>query len=225
MAGVDTLAVFKESIMLLVGLTGNIGSGKSTVAQMLSERGATIIDADVLARRAVETGTAAFDKIVQRWGSDILSPDGVLDRAALRRVVFADHDQLEELNQIVHPEVERLRARLVEQARRRGDRVVVCDIPLLFERHMTDRFDRIVLVDSHRAIRLERLVRERGLRETEAMDMIAAQMPAELKRARADFVIDNDGTLAQLERQVHDVWSSLLRDATDGAHARPAILP
>jgi len=204
----------QESAMLLVGLTGNIGSGKSTVAQMLSERGATIIDADVLARRAVELGTPAFAKIVARWGSSILAPDGHLDRAALRRVVFADHAQLEELNQIVHPEVERLRGRLIDQAKRRGDRVVVCDIPLLFERHMTDRFDRIVLVDSHRAIRLERLVKERGLRETEAMEMIAAQMPAELKRARADFIVENDGTFAQLERRVNDVWTALSRDAS-----------
>jgi len=200
--------------MLLVGLTGNICSGKSTVAQMLSERGATIIDADVLARRAVELGTAAYAKIVARWGSSILAPDNHLDRAALRRVVFADHTQLEELNQIVHPEVERLRARLIDQARRRGDRVVICDIPLLFERHTTDRFDRILLVDAHRAIRLERLVKERGLRETEAMDMIAAQMPAELKRARADFIVENDGTFAQLERRVNEVWTALLHDAS-----------
>jgi dephospho-CoA kinase len=196
--------------MVVVGLTGNIGSGKSTVAQMLSERGATIIDADVLARRAVEVGTAAYDRIVSRWGSEIVAPDGQLDRAALRRVVFADHEQLEELNQIVHPEVERLRNRLVEQARKRGDRVVICDIPLLFERHMTDRVDRIILVDAHRAVRLERLVKDRGLRETEAMDMIAAQMPAELKRARADYVVDNDGTLTQLERKVADTWAALM---------------
>jgi dephospho-CoA kinase len=195
--------------MLLVGLTGNIGSGKSTVAQMLSERGATIIDADVLARRAVETGTAAFDKIVARWSSDMVAPDGQLDRGALRRIVFADHEQLEELNQIVHPEVERLRSQLVDKARKRGDRVVICDIPLLFERHMTDRFDKIILVDAHRAIRLDRLVKDRGLGETEAMEMIAAQMPAELKRARADFVIDNDGTLTQLERKVQDVWVAM----------------
>jgi dephospho-CoA kinase len=208
--------------MLLVGLTGNIGSGKSTVAQMLSERGATIIDADVLARRAVELGTTAYAKIVARWGSSILAPDGHLDRAALRRVVFADHAQLEELNQIVHPEVERLRARLIEQAKRRGDRVVVCDIPLLFERHMTDRFDRIVLVDANRVIRLERLVKERGLRETEAMDMIAAQMPAELKRARADFIIENDGTFAQLERRVHDVCTALLKEE-DGPRSAAAV--
>ncbi|MDB4875248.1 MAG: Dephospho-CoA kinase [Gemmatimonadetes bacterium] len=209
--------------MLLVGLTGNIGSGKSTVAQMLSERGATIIDADVLARRAVELGTAAFEKIVARWGAEILAPDGHLDRAALRRVVFADHEQLEELNQIVHPEVERLRTRLVEQARKRGDRMVICDIPLLFERHMTDRFDRIILVDAHRGVRLERLVKDRGLSETEAMDMIAAQMPAELKRARADFIVENDGTLTQLERRVQDVWSALARDT--GAPRSAAALP
>jgi dephospho-CoA kinase len=200
--------------MLLVGLTGNTGSGKSTVAQMLSERGATIIDADVLARRAVELGTPGYDSIVARWGAEVLAPDNHLDRAALRRIVFADHEQLEELNQIVHPEVERLRARLVDQARKRGDGIVVCDIPLLFERHMTDRFDRIILVDAHRAIRLERLVKDRGLRETEAMDMIAAQMPAELKRARADFVIDNDGTLTALERKVQDVWTELASDAS-----------
>lgn len=199
--------------MLLVGLTGNIGSGKSTVAQMFSERGATVIDADVLARRAVEVGTAAYGKIVARWGAQILAPDGHLDRAALRRIVFADHAQLEELNQIVHPEVERLRVRLIEQARSRGDQIVVCDIPLLFERHMTGRFDRIVLVDASRAVRLERLVKDRELRETEAMDMIAAQMPAELKRARADYIIENDGTFAQLERRVQDVWSVLMREA------------
>jgi len=205
--------------MLLVGLTGNIGSGKSTVAQLLSEHGATIIDADVLARRAVELGTPAFDRIVKRWGAAVLAPDGHLDRAALRRIVFADHAQLEELNQIVHPEVERLRRALVDQARARGDRVVVCDIPLLFERHMTDRFDRVILVDASRGVRLERLVMERALRETEAMEMIAAQMPAELKRARADFVIDNDGTLAQLERRVHEVWLSLDRDASSPGHA------
>jgi|SRR5438270_3505577 len=205
--------------MLLVGLTGNIASGKSTVAQMLSERGATIIDADVLARRAVEVGTHAYEQIVARWGFSVLAPDGRLDRSALRRVVFSDHEQLEELNQIVHPEVERLRARLLERARQRGDRIVICDIPLLFERHMTDRFDHIVLVDANRALRHERLVKDRGLDPTEAMDMIAAQMPAELKRARADFVIDNEGTLTQLERQVGDVWNTLMSEAASSAGA------
>jgi dephospho-CoA kinase len=195
--------------MLLVGLTGNIGSGKSTVAQLLSERGATIIDADVLARRAVEVGTSAHRGIVERWGTSIQEPGGAIDRSALRRIVFSEPSELEQLNALVHPEVERLRDALVEQARLRGDKLVVCDIPLLFETKRTDVFDRIVLVDAPRPVRLERLVRERGLRETEAMEMIVAQMPAELKRARADFVIDNEGTLAQLDARVAEVWGAL----------------
>jgi dephospho-CoA kinase len=205
--------------MLLVGLTGNIASGKTTVAQLLSERGATIIDADVLARRAVELGTSAFDAIVHRWGTSVLAPDGHLDRGALRRTVFGNPRELEALNDIVHPEVERLRGKRIEDARGRGDRIVVCDIPLLFEKKMADRFDRILLVDAPRPLRLERLVDDRGLRETEAMDMIAAQMPAELKRARADFVIDNSGTLTELERRVNDIWASLVQDAESREHA------
>ena len=205
--------------MLLVGLTGNIASGKSTVAQLLSERGATIIDADVLARRAVERGTKAFDAIARRWGTSVLSPDGHLNRAALRRVVFGNAKELEALNDIVHPEVERLREVRIDDARNRGDRIVVCDIPLLFEKKMVRQFERILLVDAPRPLRLERLVSDRGLRETEAMDMIAAQMPAELKRARADFVIDNAGTLTELERRVSDVWTSLVQDAESREHA------
>ena len=205
--------------MLLVGLTGNIASGKTTVAQLLSERGATIIDADVLARRAVERGTKAFDAIVRRWGTSVLAPDGHLDRAALRRAVFGNSRELEALNDIVHPEVERLRNQRIEEARARGDRIVVCDIPLLFEKKMVDRFDRILLVDAPRPLRLERLVSDRGLRETEAMDMIAAQMPAELKIARADFVIDNGGTLTQLESRVAEIWASLVQGAESKEHA------
>lgn len=201
--------------MLLVGLTGNIGSGKSTVAALLSERGATIIDADVLARRAVEVGTAAHRAIVERWGTSILAADGAIDRSALRRIVFSDPAELEQLNAFVHPEVERMRATLVEQARERGDRLVVCDIPLLFELRMTENFDRIVLVDAPRPVRLERLVRERGLRETEAMDMIVAQMPAELKRARANHVIDNESTVTRLDQRVSEVWTALQQEAAE----------
>jgi dephospho-CoA kinase len=202
--------------MLLVGLTGNIASGKSTVAQLLSEHGATIIDADVLARRAVERGTRAFDAIVKRWGTSVQAPDGHLDRAALRRTVFGNPKELEALNDIVHPEVERLRDKRIAEARTRGDRIVICDIPLLFEKKMVGTFDKIVLVDAPRPLRLERLVSDRGLRETEAMDMIAAQMPAELKRARADFVIDNAGTLSELEGKVDEVWASLAAEAEVG---------
>jgi dephospho-CoA kinase len=197
--------------MLLVGLTGNIASGKSTVAQLLAERGATIIDADVLARRAVEPGTEGYRRIVERWGDAVLAADRQLDRTALRRIVFSNPEELEQLNAIVHPEVERLRDRLVADARARGDRIVVCDIPLLFERRLSDQFDRILLVDAPRAVRLERLMRDRGLSEPEALDMIKAQMPAELKRAGADIVIDNDGSLTHLQQQVAAAWASLLR--------------
>ena len=195
--------------MILVGLTGNIGSGKSTVSRLFAERGATIIDADVLARRAVEPGTLGLRRLVEHWGDQILSPDGALDRAALRHIVFEAPEELERLNAIVHPEVERLRDVELKAAVARGERIVVYDVPLLFERHLANRFDAIVLVDAPRPLRLERLVRDRNLREDEAMAMIAAQMPAELKRARADFIIDNDGTLADLEERAGEVWESL----------------
>lgn len=208
--------------MLLVGLTGNIASGKSTVARQFEERGATLIDADTLARQAVEAGTTAYRDIVRRWGDEVLAPDGELDRGALRRIVFEEPDELAALNRIVHPEVARLRDRQVAEARQRGDAICICDIPLLFENDLVDEFDRIVLVDAPRPLRLERLVRERGLRETEAMDMIAAQMPAELKRARADYIIDNDATLERLEARAAEVWSALEQDARE-RDASPAV--
>ena len=203
--------------MLLIGLTGNIASGKSTVARLLSERGATIIDADVLARRVVEPGMPAFDEIVRRWGRQVVAPDGSLDRDVLRRLVFSQQEKLEELNEIVHPEVAAYRDRLVDEARQRGDRLVVQDIPLLFERGIVEQFDRIVLVDAPRPVRLERLMRERGLTETESMDMITAQMPAELKRARADHIIENTGTVRELEERVSEVWQALEREAHERA--------
>jgi len=198
--------------MMMIGLTGNIASGKSTVAHLFAARGATIIDADALSRRAVEPGTPALRSIVARWGTGVLSPDGSLDRAALRHVVFDRPDELEALNAIVHPEVGRLRDEEIAEASARGDRVVVCDIPLLFERRLADSFTRIVLVDAPRPIRLERLMRDRGLSQEEAVQMIAAQMPAELKRARADFVIENAGTREQLADRVREVWDAITRD-------------
>src|SRR5712671_3278966 len=199
--------------MILIGLTGNIASGKSEVARMLADRGATLIDADVLAREAVRPETQALKDIVKRWGKDILKKDGSLDRAALRQIVFADQNELDALNRIVHPGVTRLRDREIARARERGDPIVVCVIPLLFERNIVEEFDAIILVDAPRPLRLERLVATRGLEETEAMNMIASQMPAELKRARADFVIENDGSLDKLERDVDALWSSLQRNA------------
>jgi dephospho-CoA kinase len=199
--------------MLLIGLTGNIASGKSEVARMLAERGATLIDADDLAREAVRPETQALKDIVKRWGKDVLQQDGSLDRAALRQIVFADQNELDALNRIVHPGVTRLRDHEIALARERGDQIVVCVIPLLFERNLVEEFDAIVLVDAPRPLRLERMVATRGVEETEAMNMIASQMPAELKRARADYVIENTGSIDDLEHDVDALWSSLQRDA------------
>ncbi|HUO50918.1 MAG TPA: dephospho-CoA kinase [Gemmatimonadaceae bacterium] len=195
--------------MLLVGLTGNAAAGKSSVAQLLAARGATVIDADVLARLAVEPGTPAHRAIAERWGREIVRADGTLDRAALRHRVFADAAELEALNAIVHPAVARLRDQQVAAARARGDRIVVCDIPLLFEKKMQRDFDVIVLVDAPKEVRLERLTTLRGLPHDDAVHLIAAQMPAELKRAHADYVIDNDRDQRALSRRVDEVWAAL----------------
>jgi len=210
--------------MLLIGLTGNIASGKSEVARMLAERGATLIDADVLAREAVEPDTQALKDIVKRWGKDVLKSDGSLDRGALRQIVFANRNELDALNRIVHPGVTRLRDREIAKARERGDEIVVCVIPLLFERNLVEEFDAIILVDAPRPLRLERLVRTRGLDETDAMNMIVSQMPAELKRARADYVIENNGSLEDLERDVDTLWSSLHRHAQEAEDTLPAVI-
>ena len=201
--------------MIRIGLTGNIASGKSEIARMLADRGATVIDADLLAREAVQPETQALKDIVKRWGKDVLKKDGSLDRAALRQIVFADQSELDALNRIVHPGVTRLRDREIALARERGDPIVVCVIPLLFERNIVEEFDAIVLVDAPRPLRLERLVASRGMEATDAMNMIASQMPAELKRARADFVIENNGSLQDLERDVDTLWSSLQRNAVE----------
>ena len=200
--------------MLLVGLTGNIAAGKSTVARLLTGRGATLVDADLLAREAVRPGSPALAAIAARWGRQVLARDGTLDRAGLRARVFDETDELEALNAIVHPEVARLRDAELATARARGDRLVIYDVPLLFERDLADEVDIVVLVDAPREVRLERLVRDRGLRADEAMAMIAAQMPAELKRARSDYVIENVGDRTALARAVDDVWRALEARAT-----------
>lgn len=209
--------------MRLIGLTGNIASGKSAVAGMLAARGATIIDADVLARQAVTKGSPALDAIVARWGKEVLDKDGNLDRAALRHLVFDNQSDLDALNEIVHPDILRRRAEEVAAARARGDKVVVCVIPLLFERRLADEFDTIVLVDAPRSDRLDRIVRDRGIDEAEAMKMIASQMPSDLKRARADYVIENSGSIEDLEDEVNRVWDAIVSDGVsslDTATAR-----
>ena len=195
--------------MLVVGLTGNIGSGKSTVAKLLAERGITVIDADVLSRGAVSPGSPALAKIVARWGRDVLAADGSLDRPAMSALAFGHLAELEALNNIVHPEVRRQRDALVAAARARGERIAVCDIPLLYEAHLTSTVDVVLLVDTPRSIRLERLVSRRGLSPALAEAVMATQMASEEKRGLADYVIDNSGTLAELEGRVNRVWRAI----------------
>ena len=195
--------------MRVIGLTGNIASGKTAVAERLAQRGASIIDADVLARDVVVKGSPALESIVKRWGPGVLDAEGNLDRAALRHIVFENQADLDELNDIIHPEIRKLRTKLIEEARMRGDKVVVCVVPLLFERHLAGEFDTIVLVDAPRSLRLERIVRDRGIDEAEAMKMIASQMPADLKQAGSDYFIDNSGSLKELEAEVDRLWDEI----------------
>jgi dephospho-CoA kinase len=206
----------------LIGLTGNIASGKSEVARFLAALGATIIDADELAREVVRPGTPALAAIAERWGRRMLRADGSLDRAALRKVVFASEADRSHLNAIIHPEVRRRRDELVEEARTRGDAVVVAVIPLLYEVGMERDFDRVILVDAPEDVRLARLVQGRGLDVDEARRMMAAQMPATEKRRRADIVIENDSDLDALRRAVEHVWQGLTtRPVAHRPHFRP----
>lgn len=201
-----------DSHMLIVGLTGNIASGKSAVAARLADHGAVIVDSDILAREVVEPGRPALAVIAHRWGDVVLRPDGALNRAALRRIVFADPAERAALDAIVHPAVGRLRAAAIETARRRGEWIVVCDIPLLFEAGLENTVDTIVLVDAPKNTRRERLIRDRHLAPTEADAMIAAQMPAESKRARAHHIVENDGSLDELDARVDALWQALRLD-------------
>ncbi|HEY0025168.1 MAG TPA: dephospho-CoA kinase [Longimicrobium sp.] len=199
--------------MLKVGLTGNIAAGKSTVASAWRELGATVVDADELSRQAVEPGTPAHAAIAAEWGTWVLEEGGTLDRAALRQIVFADPDARARLESIVHPAVAALRDDYFRAAADRGEPLVVADVPLLFEVGMADEFDVVVLVDAPEETRLMRLVGDRGLEPEEARRIMAAQMPAELKRARADVVIENTGSLGDLQRRALEVWEGLVRRA------------
>lgn len=199
--------------MLTVGLTGNIASGKSAVADVWARMGARVVDADELARRAVVPGSEGLQRILRRFGEGVLREDGTLDRGALRRIAFGDDAARAELEAIVHPEVARLRSEADRKALADGERTIVHVIPLLFEVGLADDFDIIVLVDAATDTRLTRLVARRGLDEDVARRMIEAQMPSGEKRARADIVLRNEGTLDQLETEAAAVWREIERRA------------
>jgi len=196
--------------MLSVALTGNIAAGKSTVSALFRGWGATVIDADALAREAQAPGTPVLAAIIARFGTAVLHPDGTLDRAALRRRVMGDQAALAALNAIVHPEVRRRRLELARAAAARGDSIVVSEIPLLFEAADPTAFDIVVLVDAPVELRRQRLLQSRNLSQDEADRMLASQQPTDGKRCRSDYVIDNIGDLAALESAARAVWRALL---------------
>ena len=196
--------------MLTVGLTGGIGSGKSTVGELLVGRGAVLIDADRIAREVVVPGGAAYQPLVDRFGTGILRPDGTLDRAALAAIAFADADSLAALNSITHPAIAAVMAQR-RAAEESGDHVVVLDIPLLTPEHRdVSSLDVVVVVDCPVEVAVERLVRQRGFSREDAQARIAAQVSREERRRYADFVIDNSSDRDHLVVEVDRVWSALV---------------
>lgn len=194
--------------MLLVGLTGGIGSGKSTVARLLDRRGAVVIDADQLAREAIAAGTDGFDLVVAAFGRDVVRPDGELDRPALAAQIFADPGRKAALEAIVHPRVARLFADRVEPYRD-TDRIVVYVTPLLVEVGLAPAFDVVVVVTASPHLRVSRVASERGLDPEDVRRRIAAQATDAQRAEVADILLDNDGTLGELEAQVDRLWAEL----------------
>ncbi|MFE5965237.1 dephospho-CoA kinase [Streptomyces sp. NPDC056463] len=200
--------------MLKVGLTGGIGAGKSEVSRLLVSYGAVLIDADKIAREVVEPGTPGLAAVVEAFGAEILTGEGGLDRPKLGSIVFADPDRLATLNAIVHPLVGARSAELESAAG--PDDVVVHDVPLLAENGLAPLYDLVVVVDASPETQLDRLVRLRGMAESEARARMAAQATRAQRRAIAGLVIDNDGPLDALEPQVRKVWDELTRRAAGG---------
>ncbi|WP_188679624.1 dephospho-CoA kinase [Subtercola lobariae] len=197
--------------MYLIGLTGGIASGKSTVATRLAEHGAVHIDADQLAREAVEPGTDALQNIAETFGDHLIQPDGSLDRPALGTVVFGNPELLRKLNAIVHPAVQDLTRYYVKQAEEHDpNAIVIYDVPLLVEAKLPHTFNLIVVVHSTDETRVERLIRHRGLSRAEAQKRVGSQASEAERLAIADIVIDSDGTLAETLGQTDALWSRLV---------------
>jgi len=194
--------------VLVIGLTGGIGSGKSTVSALLAAKGAVIIDADAITRELQQPGTEVFAAMVERFGPGIVAADGTLDRAAVADLVFNDADALKDLGGIVHPAVGVEIARRLE-AERDTDHLIVLDVPLLVESGRDD-MAALVVVDVDPEIAVARLVEQRGMREADARARMANQVPREERVAKADLVIDNSGTPEDLAARIDDVWPQLL---------------
>ncbi|HUJ07815.1 MAG TPA: dephospho-CoA kinase [Streptosporangiaceae bacterium] len=197
--------------MLRVGLTGGIGAGKSEVSRRLAERGAVLIDADAIARQVVAGGTAGLTAVIAAFGEQVLLPSGELDRERLGEIVFADRSVLARLNAIVHPLVGE---RMAELERSAGpDAIVVHDVPLIAENDLRSAYDLVVVVDAPEQTQLARLTGPRGMTAEQAGARIAAQATRQQRLAIADLVIDNSGSLADLDARVGEVWAELRRRA------------
>jgi dephospho-CoA kinase len=194
--------------MLLVGLTGGIGAGKSTVARMLEQRGAVVFDADQLAREAIEPGTPGYQAVIDRFGAIVAGPDGAVDREVLGDLVFGDEAARRDLEAIIHPEVGRL-FREFTSVYRDSDKVVVYDVPLLAETGMAGLFDVVVVVEAPEADRVARLISDRGMAERVSRDRMAAQATDEDRARVADIVVRNDDDATALESQVDRLWEDL----------------
>jgi dephospho-CoA kinase len=196
--------------VLLVGLTGGIGAGKSTVAELLTRKGAVVVDADEVARFTVEPGQPAFDALIKRFGPEVVGADGQLDRAAVAKLAFADEQSHKDLEAITHPAINTEFTRRVLEAP--PDAVVVLDVPLLTEsKQARERpYEVVIVVEAPREMRLDRL-EERGVSRADAERRMGAQASDEERRALATHVLDNTGDLAALERQVDEVWADLER--------------
>jgi dephospho-CoA kinase len=198
--------------LLRVGLTGGIGSGKSEVARRLAEHGAVLIDADVAARKVVEPGSPGLAQVAAAFGDEVLRPDGSLNRERLGEIVFGDPGLRAKLNAIVHPLVREWMQEAERAAvQANGDAVVVHDVPLLAESRGTAGFDAVIVVDVPPDLQLERLVSQRGMPAEQARARMVAQAGREQRLAVADIVIDNSGSLDDLDRRVAEVWAGLER--------------
>lgn len=191
----------------LIGLTGGIAAGKSTVADVFAQLGARVIDADRVARDVVEPGTPGLEAIREAFGDGVIRADGALDRAALGRIVFADADTRRRLEAIVHPRVQAEVARRIEQAPEEA--AVVYDVPLLVEAAVDQPFGGIVTVSAPAETRVRRLVTQRGMDEADARARVAAQASEEERLARADYVVDASGSLADTRRRAREVWAQI----------------
>jgi len=190
---------------MIIGLTGGIASGKSTVSEMIKNLGITVIDADIEARLAVEKGEDAYQKIIEHFGQSILLNDGNINRAKLGEIIFNNEQERTVLNGIVHPAVRRRMAEKQEAAINKGESLIVKDIPLLFESKLTNTVDRILLVYVDEEVQLQRLMNRNQYTREEALARIQSQMPLKEKRELADAVIDNNGSVEQTERQLFNI--------------------